>query len=138
MAWSYNDANMAMDILDWRRLWGSKPVGFDEWKGRLHPDARLNSAQRTWLRLRQRLLKSRYQPFIEVSKNPDSFHGELELAILPGAEWMANKLLDVAETRRKRRLLKKGVRRMDAARRREAKRREAARQTSAEAEPVTA
>jgi hypothetical protein len=94
---------MALDIIDWYRLWGDEPVSFDKWYQRLCPHLKEPSAQRTWLRTRQRLMKTkRYNAHVEISLNPLSFSGGLSVAIFYGGVRVAENYLDDVEAARRR------------------------------------
>ena len=126
MAWNWNDTKTAHDVIDWVRLWGDRPVGFETWKMRLFPGTKQASAARTWLRLRQKLRRSRYQEWIEVSINPLSFCGEMEVAILNGAASSAEEALDKIERAEAAQIRRVTLARRRRQRRAELKRRERA------------
>ena len=102
--WNGSELKLALDIIDWYRLWGDKQVDFSVWYGRLCPHLKESSAQRTWLRTRQRLMRSkRYKQYIEVSASPLSFHGGLAVAVFYGAALAAENFLDDVARERQRR-----------------------------------
>ena len=47
----------ALDLIDWLHIWGNEWVTPHEWCARFRTDARLDTATRSWERVKQRLSK---------------------------------------------------------------------------------
>lgn len=111
MSYPAGDTKLALDLVDWYRLWGDRPVGFDTWHARLHPNTSRHSSKRTWLRFRQRLLKSRFAAHVEISVCPDSCRGEKDVAVYARAARAAEDFLDDLAERRAEAARKRAARR---------------------------
>lgn len=128
--WGTGDIKIALDIVDWYRLWMDDPVNPLQWRLRLCPDLAWDSAQRTWLRFKRRLERYGY-PFYVESTVRDVGEGNgghwLTLAVPESTYRKAEEFLDRVEAVRKARVAWKDRERKRRAAEREAAREEARR-----------
>lgn len=107
-----NLTKMALDVVDWHRLWGTNPVTFEQWHNRLCPQIHADYAKRTWLRRRKRLEREGYPiKVLRSDRNPAAY----DVALCRGALTMAENYLDNREAEREARCAEKEQQRQMAA-----------------------